>query len=124
MKFFKFQAPPALSCPSKGADLPHVAPREPFPPQSPAEHGGIEQSSTVLPARLPGETHSSSACTAQTPGHGWNSLLAANTPEITLNTNQVKVKANKNIYLQNVKTDNIVTGIYKGTHNRKERKLC
>lgn len=54
---------------------------------------------------------------------GWHSLLGANAPEITLNTNQVKVKANKNIYLQNIKTDNIVTGIYKDIHNRKERKL-
>lgn len=54
---------------------------------------------------------------------GWHSLLGANAPEITLNTNQVKVKANKNIYLQNIKSDNIVTGIYKDTHSRKERKL-
>lgn len=46
------------------------------------------------------------------------------TLEITLNTNQVKVIANKNIYLQNIKTDNIVTSIYKDTHDRKERKLC
>lgn len=43
------------------------------------------------------------------------------TLEITLNTNQVKVNANKNIYLQNIKTDNIVTSIYKDTHDRKER---
>lgn len=42
------------------------------------------------------------------------------TLEITLNTNQVKVNANKNIYLQNIKTDNIVTSIYKDTHDRKE----
>lgn len=45
------------------------------------------------------------------------------TLEITLNTNQVKVSANKNIYLQNIKTDNIVTSIYKDTHDRKEIKL-
>lgn len=42
------------------------------------------------------------------------------TLEITLNTNQVKVNANKNIYLQNIKTDNIVTSIYKDIHDRKE----
>lgn len=46
------------------------------------------------------------------------------TLEITLNTNQVKVIASKNIYLQNIKTDNIVTSIYKDTRDRKERKLC
>lgn len=83
----------------------------------------IKQRSTVLPVRLPGETHSNLYLHFPNP-RGWYSLLGANAPEITLNTNQVKVKANKNIYLQNIKTDNIVTGIYKGTHNRKERKLC
>jgi len=46
------------------------------------------------------------------------------TLEITLNKNQVKVNANKNIYLQNIKTDNIVTSIYKDTHDKKERNLC
>lgn len=45
------------------------------------------------------------------------------TLEITLNTNQVKVNANKNIYLQNIKTDNIVTSIYKDTHDKKGKKV-
>lgn len=94
----------------------------PFPPQSPPVNikelsrealcylsDSLEKHTAILHLHFPNP-------------RGWYSLLGANAPEITLNTNQVKVKANKNIYLQNIKSDNIVTGIYKDTHNRKERK--
>lgn len=92
----------------------------------------IKQRSTLLPFRLPGETHRDSAttrvflyfkikdCQTQRDSKLCCQLM---TPEITLNTNQVKVNANKNIYLQNIKTDNIVTSIYKDTCDRKERKV-
>lgn len=74
----------------------------------------------MLPVRLPGETHSNPVPALPKPQGMVQACWELNAPEITLNTNQVKVKANQNIYLQNIKTDNIVTGIYKDTHNRKE----
>lgn len=110
------------------------APRKPFHPQRILlSIFKNQQKNILLPFRHPGETCRNSVTTrvfpyfkikdCQTQGN-FKFCCQLMTPEITLNTNQVKVSANKNIYLQNIKTDNIVTSIYKDTHDSKEIKLC
>lgn len=129
----------SLTTPAPAArDLAYFAPKKQLYPQAVPQtfktiSPNIKQRSTLLPSQLPGGTYGDPIptriflyfkvkdCWTQGNGMFCCQLL---TLEITLNTNHVKVNANKNIYSQNIKTDKTFTSIYKDTHDRMKRKPC